>query len=52
MAFGGPNFEDLYVTSAKIGFTKEREEIFPLAGSTFRITGLGIKGTPSVPIQL
>jgi len=50
--FGGPNLEDLYVTSAKVGFTKEMEEKYPLAGHTFRVTGLGVKGTPSVPVQL
>lgn len=50
--FGGPNLEDLYITSAKVAFTKEMEEKYPLAGSTFRVTGLGVKGTPSVPVVL
>ncbi|XP_054272316.1 regucalcin-like [Macrosteles quadrilineatus] len=52
VCFGGPNLEDLYVTSAKQGFTEELEEKYPLAGYSFKVTGLGVKGTPSVPIKL
>ncbi|KAG8264094.1 hypothetical protein J6590_019443 [Homalodisca vitripennis] len=52
VAFGGPNLEDLYVTSAKVGFTEEMEKQYPFAGHTFRVTGLGVKGTPSLPMQL
>jgi len=40
-AFGGPNLDELYVTSARIG-----DNILPEAGSIFRVTGLaaGVKG--------
>ncbi|XP_050403652.1 regucalcin isoform X1 [Patella vulgata] len=37
--WGGKNFDELYVTSAKRGLTDE------LAGSVFRVTGLGTSGT-------
>jgi len=42
-AFGGPNLDELYVTSARFG-----ESILPQAGSIFRVTGLGagVKGLP------
>uniref|UniRef100_A0A1B6EIG4 Regucalcin n=1 Tax=Cuerna arida TaxID=1464854 RepID=A0A1B6EIG4_9HEMI len=52
VVFGGPNYEDLYVTSGKIKFTKEMEEKYPMAGCTFRVTGLGVRGVPSLPVQL
>lgn len=51
-AFGGPNYEDLYVTSAQMGLTKEMKEKYPYSGYTFKVTGLGVKGTPSVPAVL
>lgn len=35
-AFGGPNLDELYVTSARIG-----DNVLPEAGSIFRVTGLG-----------
>lgn len=48
--FGGDNFEDLYVTSCAAHVSVEdlsleqvlKEE--PLAGSVFRVTGLGVRG--------
>ncbi|CAL8288315.1 unnamed protein product [Lota lota] len=42
--FGGPTFSDLYVTSASLGVDPQQH---PLAGSTFRVSGLGVKGRPS-----
>jgi sugar lactone lactonase YvrE len=40
-AFGGPNLDQLYVTSARVG-----QESDPLAGSLFRVE-LGIQGIPA-----
>lgn len=44
--FGGKDYSDLYVTSAYIGMTDEERAKEPLAGCIFKITGLGVKGTP------
>lgn len=52
--FGGTDYAELYVTSAVTGYTEEeRKRIDPLAGSLFKVTGLGAKGTaaPSFMIQ-
>nr|XP_040049170.1 regucalcin isoform X1 [Gasterosteus aculeatus aculeatus]XP_040049180.1 regucalcin isoform X1 [Gasterosteus aculeatus aculeatus] len=45
--FGGPDYSDLYVTSACLGLNESGRRQQPLAGSTFRVTGLGVKGQPS-----
>ncbi|CAK6983901.1 regucalcin [Scomber scombrus] len=45
--FGGPDYADLYVTSARLGLSEEELRQQPLAGATFRVTGLGVKGRPS-----
>ena len=53
VAFGGENLDEIYVTSmARVKhpavhgrFTREAKPQF-LAGSLFRITGLGIRGVP------
>lgn len=42
--FGGLDYADLYVTSASLGVDQSEQ---PLAGGTFRVTGLGVKGRPS-----
>ncbi|CAH0557444.1 unnamed protein product [Brassicogethes aeneus] len=45
VAFGGPNLDELYVTSAS--FTVNGVELPPPDhGATFRVTGLGVKGFP------
>ena len=38
-AFGGPELEDLYITTAAVGHPEE-----PLAGDLFRLRGLGVRG--------
>lgn len=43
--WGGENWETLYVTTSRHGLTDEDLALQPLAGSTFRITGLGVIGT-------
>lgn len=42
--FGGPDYSDLYVTSASLGLDQSERRQQPLAGDTFRVTGLGVKG--------
>ncbi len=45
--FGGPDYSEMYVTCGKSGLTDEQFKEQPLAGSVFKITGLGVKGTPA-----
>jgi len=43
--FGGPNYSELYVTSARFGLSEEEVHSHqPLAGSVFKVTGLGVCG--------
>lgn len=43
-AFGGPNRDRLYVTSARIGLGPEFLERAPLSGAVLEIEGLGVRG--------
>ncbi|XP_028254473.1 regucalcin [Parambassis ranga] len=45
--FGGPDYSDLFVTSASLGLDQSESQRQPLAGATFRVRGLGVKGRPS-----
>lgn len=45
--FGGPDYSDLYVTSASLGLDQSERGQQPLAGNIFRVRGLGVKGRPS-----
>ncbi len=46
--FGGPNLDELYVTSARSMISEEElKNKQVLAGSVFRVTGLGAKGFPA-----
>lgn len=45
--FGGPDYTDLYVTSATVGLDQSELKRQPQAGHTFRVRGLGVKGRPS-----
>ncbi|XP_061713954.1 regucalcin-like [Cydia pomonella] len=47
--FGGPTFEDLYVTSACMNRGTEQP---PPCGSTFRLRGLGVRGLENVNVKL
>ncbi|XP_050402142.1 regucalcin [Patella vulgata] len=50
--FGGKNLDELYVTSAKAGYTEEEFRTKdPLAGSIFKVSGLGVKGYPAYPFR-
>ncbi|KAM4602118.1 regucalcin [Polymixia lowei] len=42
--FGGPSYSDLYVTSACLGLQPSESNQQPLAGATFKVSGLGVKG--------
>lgn len=49
VAFGGPELDILYVTSA----AQARTEPQPLpAGQLFAVTGLGVRGTPMHNVRL
>jgi len=50
--FGGENLEDLYITSAKIGLTKEELEKQPLAGSLFVMRNCEFKGMPAFEFEV
>jgi sugar lactone lactonase YvrE len=45
--FGGENFEDLYITTARAGLTPEQLEEQPLAGTTFVWKSCGYRGLPA-----
>lgn len=45
--FGGKNFDELYVTCGVQGSTEEEREKYPMTGSVFRVTGLGVRGRPA-----
>ena len=51
VAFGGPNLDILYVTTASIVFQSTEIEPHP-AGSLFKVTGLGVKGTRMYDVDL
>ncbi|XP_003385736.1 PREDICTED: regucalcin-like [Amphimedon queenslandica] len=45
--FGGSDYSTLYVTSGTFGSSDEEIKKFPLSGSLFAITGLGVTGLPA-----
>ncbi|XP_033109590.1 regucalcin-like [Anneissia japonica] len=45
--FGGPNYDVLYVTASAEGLTDGELKEQPLAGSVFKVTGLGVRGLPA-----
>lgn len=47
-AFGGPNLDDLFITSASVGLNDEQKKVQTLAGGIFRIK-LNVKGVPAHP---
>ncbi|KAL1131246.1 hypothetical protein AAG570_010864 [Ranatra chinensis] len=52
VAFGGPNLDELYVTSADINQPSDIKKKYPDFGCIFKVTGLGIKGTPMVDFRI
>jgi sugar lactone lactonase YvrE len=49
-AFGGPNLDDLYITSASANLSAEQLAREPLAGSLFRFRP-GVRGKPRFPYR-
>ncbi|GJQ86433.1 hypothetical protein Trydic_g10340 [Trypoxylus dichotomus] len=47
--FGGPNYEDLYVTTGAIPWGGKPA---PEGGSVYKITGVGVKGLPARRVRL
>lgn len=47
-AFGGPDLEDLYITTARVGYSQERLAQEPLAGRLFHVRP-GVRGVPAHP---
>ncbi|KAJ8666826.1 hypothetical protein QAD02_008488 [Eretmocerus hayati] len=52
VAFGGPQLDVLYVTSAHVNMTAEQKEAKPESGSLFSIKGLGVRGLPPTDYKL
>ncbi|PSN53206.1 hypothetical protein C0J52_04508 [Blattella germanica] len=52
VAFGGPQLDELYVTSANINLSEADLKKNPGSGGTFRVTGVGAKGYPAQNIKL
>lgn len=48
-AFGGPNLDVLYVTTAA---TARDGAQSPQSGHLFKVTGLGVKGLPGVNVRV
>lgn len=51
VAFGGTNFDELYVTTGNVADAGRSTAEFP-EGVTFRITGIGAKGLPAPSFKL
>ena len=52
VAFGGPQLDEMYVTSANIWLSGEQQREYPASGAVFRVTGLGVKGYSGQPVKL
>lgn len=50
-AFGGPERDTLFVTSAREGLSDEQLAGQPEAGHVFAIEGLGVRGLPALPYR-
>ncbi|MHB1921247.1 MAG: SMP-30/gluconolactonase/LRE family protein [Chitinophagaceae bacterium] len=50
--FGGENLEDLYITSARVGLSKDELEKQPLAGSLFIARNCGFQGMPAFEFEV
>lgn len=52
VAFGGPQLDELYVTTAGISLSEEQLKKYPGSGSTYHVTGVGVKGYPGQTVKL
>lgn len=46
ICFGGSDFDEMYITSARRGLNEEQLSSEPLAGGTFQVKNTGYKGLP------
>lgn len=51
VAFGGPQLDELYVTTAAFFLSEEQLKKYPGAGATFHVTGVGVKGYPGQTVK-
>lgn len=51
-AFGGPNLDQLYVTTAGYQLTDAQKSKRPYSGAVFRVTGTGSTGFPGTPVKI
>jgi sugar lactone lactonase YvrE len=52
VAFGGPQLDELYVTTASKFLSEEQLKKYPGSGATFHVTGVGVRGYPGQPVKL
>lgn len=52
VAFGGPNLDELYVTSAGLKLHNDSIDPSLVNGHVYRVTGLGVKGLPGVKVKV
>ncbi|XP_043289097.1 uncharacterized protein [Venturia canescens] len=52
VAFGGPNLDTLFVTTARVGLKSEDLKSQPKAGSVFAVKGLNVSGKPMLRFQM
>lgn len=52
VAFGGPQLDELYVTTARVNMSEEQLKKYPRSGTTFHVTGVGVKGYPGQTVKL
>lgn len=52
VAFGGPNLDILYVTTAAVQLNENELKEQPYAGYLFAIKGLGVRGFPANSVKL
>ncbi|KAK4883059.1 hypothetical protein RN001_006378 [Aquatica leii] len=52
VCFGGPKFDELYVTTAAINEHTKHSSTKPVKSGLYKVTGLGVKGLPSCRFNL
>ena len=45
--FGGRNLDEMFVTCSRKLSDEAELKAYPLTGSVFKVTGLGVKGSPA-----
>jgi len=51
LAFGGPDLDRLFVTTARMGLKSSELERYPESGCLFVVDGLGVRGVPAARFQ-